>query len=51
MVIIHINSDSVSIGSGIAPSPRAAHGSTSVDQLQMVVYGGATGGMINAKFN
>lgn len=32
------------IGSGIAPSPRAAHGSTSVDQLQMVVYGGATGG-------
>ena len=34
----------LSIGSGIAPSPRAAHGSCSVDQLQMVVYGGATGG-------
>jgi protein phosphatase len=32
------------IGSGIAPSPRAAHGSCSVDSLQMVVYGGATGG-------
>lgn len=30
--------------SGIAPSPRAAHGSCSVDSLQMVVYGGATGG-------
>jgi len=29
---------------GIAPSPRAAHGSCSVDALQMVVYGGATGG-------
>jgi hypothetical protein len=32
------------IGSGIAPSPRAAHGSCAVDALQMVVYGGATGG-------
>ena len=32
------------VGSGIAPSPRAAHGSCSVDSLQMVVYGGATGG-------
>mmetsp|Transcript_29963 Transcript_29963/g.22228 ORF Transcript_29963/g.22228 Transcript_29963/m.22228 type:complete len:121 (+) Transcript_29963:15-377(+) len=31
-------------GSGIAPSPRAAHGSCAVDSLQMVVYGGATGG-------
>lgn len=31
-------------GSGIAPAPRAAHASTSVDTLQMVVYGGATGG-------
>lgn len=30
--------------SGIAPSPRAAHGSCSVDALQMVIYGGATGG-------
>lgn len=33
-------------GSGIAPSPRAAHGSGAVDSLQMVVYGGATGGKI-----
>ena len=32
------------LGSGIAPSPRAAHGSGAVDSLQMVVYGGATGG-------
>lgn len=32
------------LGSGIAPSPRAAHGSCAVDSLQMVVYGGATGG-------
>jgi hypothetical protein len=31
-------------GAGIAPSPRAAHGSCAVDSLQMVVYGGATGG-------
>ena len=31
-------------GSGISPSPRAAHGSCAVDSLQMVVYGGATGG-------
>ena len=31
-------------GSGIAPFPRAAHASCSVDTLQMVVYGGATGG-------
>ena len=31
-------------GAGTAPSPRAAHGSTAVDSLQMVVYGGATGG-------
>jgi len=30
--------------SGIAPSPRAAHASSSVEVLQMVVYGGATGG-------
>ena len=36
-------------GSGIAPSPRAAHGSCSVDQLQMVVYGGATGGKQSLK--
>lgn len=31
-------------GGGITPAPRAAHASTSVDTLQMVVYGGATGG-------
>jgi|TARA_B110001450_G_C17452202_1_gene412517 hypothetical protein len=31
-------------GSGISPSPRAAHASCAVDSLQMVVYGGATGG-------
>ena len=31
-------------GTGISPSPRAAHGSCAVDALQMVVYGGATGG-------
>lgn len=31
-------------GGGIAPAPRAAHSATSVDTLQMVVYGGATGG-------
>ena len=30
--------------SGVVPSPRAAHGSTAVDTLQMVVYGGSTGG-------
>lgn len=35
------------LGSGIAPSPRAAHGSCSVDQLQMVIYGGATGGIFS----
>lgn len=29
---------------GVAPSPRAAHASTNVEQMQMVVYGGATGG-------
>ena len=39
----------VYIVSGIAPSPRAAHASCSVDSLQMVVYGGATGG--NKIFN
>ena len=30
---------------GVPPSPRAAHSSTNVEQMQMVVYGGATGGM------
>ena len=29
---------------GVAPSPRAAHASTNVEQMQMIVYGGATGG-------
>ena len=29
---------------GVPPSPRAAHSSTNVEQMQMVVYGGATGG-------
>jgi len=29
---------------GVAPSPRAAHASCSLELLQMVVYGGATGG-------
>jgi protein phosphatase len=45
LTLLSLNSN-MSVGSGIAPSPRAAHGSTSVDQLQMVVYGGATGGKI-----
>lgn len=29
---------------GVPPSPWAAHSSTNVEQMQMVVYGGATGG-------
>mmetsp|Transcript_43522 Transcript_43522/g.57595 ORF Transcript_43522/g.57595 Transcript_43522/m.57595 type:complete len:191 (-) Transcript_43522:2011-2583(-) len=29
---------------GVPPSPRAAHSATNVEQMQMVVYGGATGG-------
>ena len=29
---------------GVPPSPRAAHSSTNVEQMQMVVYAGATGG-------
>ena len=29
---------------GVPPSPRAAHASTNVEQMQMVIYGGATGG-------
>jgi hypothetical protein len=29
---------------GVPPSPRAAHSCTNVEQMQMVVYGGATGG-------
>ena len=29
---------------GAAPSARAAHASTNVEKMQLVVYGGATGG-------
>eukprot|EP00744_Colponema_vietnamica_P001005 GILI01001724.1.p1 GENE.GILI01001724.1~~GILI01001724.1.p1 ORF type:complete len:759 (+),score=208.95 GILI01001724.1:203-2479(+) len=29
---------------GVSPTPRAAHAATCVDQLQLVIYGGATGG-------
>ena len=29
---------------GITPSPRAAHAAVNVEILQMVIYGGATGG-------
>jgi protein phosphatase len=29
---------------GVPPSPRAAHASTNVETMQMVVFGGATGG-------
>jgi hypothetical protein len=36
---------------GVPPSPRAAHSSTNVEQMQMVVYGGATGGKNYFKFN
>ena len=32
---------------GTAPSPRAAHASTAVEAMQMVVYGGATGGIFS----
>ena len=28
----------------VPPSPRAAHAATNVEQMQMVIYGGATGG-------
>ncbi len=31
---------------GIIPSPRAAHAATAIEALQLVVYGGATGGLI-----
>ena len=30
--------------SGILPSPRAAHAACLVDNFQMVLFGGATGG-------
>eukprot|EP00357_Protocruzia_adherens_P011297 CAMPEP_0115014480 /NCGR_PEP_ID=MMETSP0216-20121206/26107_1 /TAXON_ID=223996 /ORGANISM="Protocruzia adherens, Strain Boccale" /LENGTH=783 /DNA_ID=CAMNT_0002384235 /DNA_START=200 /DNA_END=2551 /DNA_ORIENTATION=- len=30
--------------SGMAPSPRAAHAASAVESMQMVIYGGATGG-------
>jgi hypothetical protein len=39
ILIIHF------IVKGVPPSPRAAHSSTNVEQMQMVVYGGATGGI------
>ncbi len=29
---------------GIQPAPRAAHAAASVEAMQMVIYGGATGG-------
>jgi len=29
---------------GIPPSPRAAHAATAIESMQLVVYGGATGG-------
>ena len=29
---------------GVSPSPRTVHSSTNVEQMQMVVYGGTTGG-------
>ncbi len=31
---------------GTSPTPRAAHACTTVETLQMVLYGGATGGML-----
>ena len=33
---------------GILPSPRAAHAATAIESLQLVIYGGATGGIISA---
>lgn len=35
---------------GVPPSPRAAHSATNVEQMQMVVYGGATGGKLVSWF-
>jgi hypothetical protein len=32
---------------GVPPSPRAAHSSTPVEKMHIVVYGGATGGKLN----
>jgi len=32
-------------GTGMLPTPRAAHAATAIETMQMVVYGGATGGM------
>lgn len=31
---------------GILPSPRAAHAATAIESLQMVIYGGAMGGIV-----
>lgn len=36
---------------GVPPTPRAAHASAMVDNLQMVVYGGATGGSFRILIN
>jgi len=35
---------------GIAPSPRAAHASIALESLQMIIYGGATGGKTIYKY-
>ena len=43
-LLIYDLSCSYVIVKGVPPSPRAAHASTNVEQMQMVVYGGATGG-------
>ena len=40
----YINNCLTNIVKGVPPSPRAAHASTNVESMQMVVYGGATGG-------
>jgi len=43
--LLNVNNFSlIAIVKGVPPSPRAAHSSTNVEQMQMVVYGGATGG-------
>ncbi len=33
---------------GIAPSPRAAHAVATIEEQQMILYGGATGGTVDA---
>ena len=39
------------IAIGSQPSPRAAHASAPVESLQLVIYGGATGGNLNKVYN